>query len=214
MVTLNNLMPSIIFWSGAFASLFLVISKRLKPVDQSLLNSKDKPKATKRILKWERVANVASIVHSIAFFLWGLYLFQNFGVRGISINLDDENSLIIFSFSYYIVEALFDLAYEFSNNLTVAHRIGRIAALAYVLLKNRYANIFILTFGSGITGVLRLLKRNLGRHRSAERVSALIGLLFCMFFVYSKVFLSGSLMLTLQESRASLLLKMLGGFDC
>jgi hypothetical protein len=212
MSNLVNHLPTVAFWGVAFTFLNRHLYKNV-PMPTKIARIEDTKH--RAILYWEYVTNFCSIIHAIASCIWGHYIMMKYGARHAASNLDSENGLLAFSLGYFLVDSVLGYIYKYNDKVMNMHHAEAVMSLIYGLAKNRYANSMVWALWlAEMSNPFNLIRKNLEMHDGREKWATGFGLIFCVIFIYTRTYWVGYFLSQMQESSASLFIKVHGGLIC
>ena len=137
------------------------------------------------------LSNYTCIFHALTMSLYGLYstLTTNYDISRPMTNLDKK--MLTFSIAYNIFDNIYESWAGLLNGSVFVHHLVMIFLNLYSIFTDQNACILnIIYFVGEITNPLLCLHQNIGCYKGYKVLSEVFGVVFCVFFLLNRVFVS------------------------
>lgn len=137
------------------------------------------------------ITNIISFFHSCGMFTLSLLLLESFDPEKILVENSPTNILIIqLSLGYFIHDTIIGLYFKILDKQMIIHHIIALGIYFYVLEKNLFANkILQLLWIGEISAPFLFIYENLGKHSQFEGLSKAFGFIFCLIYLFARLYL-------------------------
>jgi hypothetical protein len=196
----------------SFVALLLILERVVKT--PPLMESESNIKA-RRLKRSKFLTDYVSIVHAVITWFWSAYLIIYEKSAFDAENTWHQTYFCAFSLGYFIYDSVVGNLFGFNDPLMLIHHFMAIFFTSYSLFKGKFGYNYIWTlFIAEPSNPMFLLRKNLAWYPNTKIYDIVLGVSFCLTFLYFRIVVAAGAMMNLQRSQATLIFKVIMGFAC
>ena len=207
-----SVFPIVASTTLAFGGLFLVLDRLIK-TPQKMLEEKN-PKLV-RVRRYGYITNFLSLIHAVVTWLWSCYLLAYEPTANDAPNTYGQAAFAAFSCGYFIIDSINGAYYGYNDVLTHVHHVLAIYLQVYLLNKGRFGNSYVWTLFVGeVSNPVFIIRKNLSWHALPKIYDAVLGIVFCVTFLFFRTIVATYAMAGILGSEATFSIKMVLAGAC
>jgi hypothetical protein len=197
----HSVIPIIASTSAAFGGLFLILDRVIKTPEKMMAETD--PKAI-RVKRYEYITNVNSLIHAVVTWLGSCYLIMYQSTAYDAPNTFGQAAFAAFSCGYFIVDTITGMYYGYNDKLMLIHHIFAIYLQVHLLYKGMFGTSYVWTMFVGeVANPVFIIRKNLSWHSIPKIYDAVMGIVFCISFLFFRTIVATYAMTGILASEAT-----------